>query len=293
VFIYSGLTDGGTNPASWSKTNSLGIRPTGLFSNKVTALQTHALYYYRCCASNSMGRSWAAETTNFWTLAALPAVNNTNGASGITSASAWMRGTLTSTGGAPTTVFIYWGLVNRGASSSGWTYTNNLGLRSTGLFSNQVSGLTPNTRYYYRCCATNKAGLGWASTTANFKTLAGSMSGVGAIAPAALSDLDGDGATYTDEILTGTDPDDNYSFLRIMALDRLGTEELDLTLYLGSNRTYSILSADSLQEAEPFRASITSGTEGIYHWIDTNAASQAAPRFYRISVTNETGQPSL
>ena len=48
------------------------------------------------------------------TLATAPAVDNANGASNVMSISAVLNGTLTSTGGVPTQVYVYWGETDGG-----------------------------------------------------------------------------------------------------------------------------------------------------------------------------------
>ena len=172
VTIFWGLTDATTNKASWGGTNAAGVLPTGIFSNKVTGLAPNATYYYRCYASNGFADCWAPAASNFTTLATNPVVDNATGAAGVTGTNAWLRGTLTSTGGLPTTVTIYWGLTNWGTTNTGWANTNAMGVLPTGLFSNQVNGLTPVTKYYYRCYATNTVGGAWAASTTNFTTTA-------------------------------------------------------------------------------------------------------------------------
>ena len=113
-------------------------------------------------------------------IASAPVINNNGGASGITVTNAWLNGNLASTGGAPTTVIIYWGRSNGGTIQSAWGHTNNLGIRVTGAFSNHIANLSPNVAYYYRCYATNSMGGTWATDgTASFTTLNsfGSISG--------------------------------------------------------------------------------------------------------------------
>ncbi len=171
VTIYWGLSDGGTVQAAWGNTNNLGFRPAGSFSNQAANLGPNVQYYYRCYATNADGDGWAAGTSNFTTKAALPVVDNGSGASGITATNAWLNGNLTTTGGAPTTVFEYWGGADGVTNKAKWQNANNLGILSTGTFSNLTPNMSPNTRYYYRCCASNIAGQCWATGTSNFTTL--------------------------------------------------------------------------------------------------------------------------
>ncbi len=109
-----------------------------------------------------------------WAQAAAPAVNNTNGASSVLSISATLNGTLTSTGGVPTQVYVYWGTTDGGTTFGSWGLTNNLGTNGIGSLSFAATNLTPNQTYYYRFFATNVDGSAWAVATTNFKTLAAS-----------------------------------------------------------------------------------------------------------------------
>jgi hypothetical protein len=106
------------------------------------------------------------------TLATAPTVNNTNGATSVLSISAVLNGTLTSTGGVPTQVYVYWGETDGGTNFGNWGNTNNLGTNAVGPLSLTVTNLWPNRMYYYRFYATNSTGAAWANATTNFTTLA-------------------------------------------------------------------------------------------------------------------------
>ena len=111
-------------------------------------------------------------------LAALPTtptINNTAGASSIMATTAILNGNLTYTGGLDTTVIIYGGTSDNGTPSSppgGWTRVENLGVKPEGAFSLGVTGLTPDTTYYYRCYAENSEDRSWAMSTSSFTTQA-------------------------------------------------------------------------------------------------------------------------
>ena len=66
VRIYWGDNDGGTNPADWDYTESLGIQ-SGTFYKDISGLNSGTGYYYRCYASNSYGSDWADSTDSFLT----------------------------------------------------------------------------------------------------------------------------------------------------------------------------------------------------------------------------------
>ena len=105
------------------------------------------------------------------TLATAPAVDNANGASNVLSISATLNGTLTSTGGVPTQVYVYWGETNGETTFGNWGHTNDLGTNTVGSLSLEVTNLVPNQTYYYRFYATNQDGEAWANATTNFTTL--------------------------------------------------------------------------------------------------------------------------
>lgn len=108
----------------------------------------------------------------------IPEVTNANGASGIASHAAQLNGFLVSTGGAPTSVSIYWGTLDGGTNPAAWTYTNGLGTRIAGGFSLNTPPpwLQASQTYFYRCFAANANGSDWADSTTNFTTLAESDS---------------------------------------------------------------------------------------------------------------------
>ncbi len=105
-------------------------------------------------------------------LAAEPTVDNAAGASDVMSISAVLNGTLTSTGGEPTQVSVYWGETDGGTTFANWGRTNDLGTNAVGPLSLEVSSLWPDRIYYYRFHATNADGQAWAGATTNFQTSA-------------------------------------------------------------------------------------------------------------------------
>jgi hypothetical protein len=96
----------------------------------------------------------------------VPSISSLDGAAGITATNALLYGELTSTGGAPTTVFCYWNPnSDPGENTAGWMYTNSFGVADgLGKYTNDTAdtaALTPSTQYYYRYCATNSFGTNW------------------------------------------------------------------------------------------------------------------------------------
>lgn len=94
-----------------------------------------------------------------------PTINNSMGATNVTSTSAWLNGNLTSTGALPTEVWVYWGSSDGITNETSWANTGYFGVSGTGLLSTNVTGLSSNTTYFYRFSATNSIGEAWASTT--------------------------------------------------------------------------------------------------------------------------------
>ena len=103
-------------------------------------------------------------------ISAGPEVTNAGGATNITHDSATLRGYLVDAGGGGSTalVGVYWGPADGGESS--WQTNYGLGPKVVGPLSQAVSGLTPNTHYYYRFYATNDMLGAWASPSAEFIT---------------------------------------------------------------------------------------------------------------------------
>jgi hypothetical protein len=100
----------------------------------------------------------------------LATIANGSGATNISSDTVTLPGVLTDTGCATTTVFCYWGLLDGGTNAAAWSNSVNLGLRSEGVLSCCVTGLTRSTTYRYRYCATNVAGVSWATSSVIFAT---------------------------------------------------------------------------------------------------------------------------
>jgi len=90
----------------------------------------------------------------------------------ITATSATVVGYLVSTGGAPTTVSVYWGSAEGGSPDSGlWQHTNTFAegqWAENSYPSTNLSQLASNTFYYYRFAAANVASSTWAGASSSF-----------------------------------------------------------------------------------------------------------------------------
>jgi len=144
-----------------------------------TELAPGTTYYYRAWSYVSGSEEkWSDNCAEDFATTASgttpPTVSNNGGATDITSNSARLNGEVTSTGGENPTVYIYWGDNDGGTTPASWEHQENLGTKGAGTFSTDVSGLAPETKYYYRCYATNLAGNDWADNTESFDTVAAS-----------------------------------------------------------------------------------------------------------------------
>ncbi len=171
VTIYWGDNDGGTIAENWDYHKSIGFK-NGAFYLDVVNLQPDTLHYFRCYASNSAGGSWAASTAQFTTaLPPDPPVVSNLPASDIFGSSARFNGQVTDTGGDAPVVYIYWGDNDGGTVAENWDNCIDGGLQGAGPFYEDITGLTEQADYYYRCYAVNYGGGAWAGSTASFSTL--------------------------------------------------------------------------------------------------------------------------
>ncbi len=134
-----------------------------------------------------------------------PSVNNEPGPSAVSSNTATLNGTLTSTGAAPAYVKVCWGPTDGGTNFSGWTNVAPLGFLTAGAFATSLAGLTTSTVYYYRCFASNSFGESWASASTNFTTLSAAPLGTLQLATNAYSvNENAGGVTVTVTRVDGT-----------------------------------------------------------------------------------------
>ena len=139
---------------------------------------------YACTGWSMTGNSPATGTLNSvtfaitndatiawqWQAVPMPTVDNMLGATGVTFSTAWLNGSLTATGRAPTTVSIHWGASDGGTNKNAWFNSISLGTLPVGPFTAQVTGLHDAATYYYRCCASNADAEVWAPASAVFTT---------------------------------------------------------------------------------------------------------------------------
>ncbi|MHC1694828.1 MAG: fibronectin type III domain-containing protein [Eubacteriales bacterium] len=116
---------------------------TGNFSASLSGLSANTTYYYRAYATNSAGTSYGAQSS-FTTLPNAPAVGISIGTISATSIS--LSATVNNNGGT---------VSSKGFDGLSWSGSGD------GDFSNNFTGLTPNTQYSVRAYATNAGGTGY------------------------------------------------------------------------------------------------------------------------------------
>ncbi len=160
----------GTSPALSGATNvTVGTQSApGGFAQAISGLSASTTYYFRAWAS---GQGFATGSTLSFTTLAPPPVPpsvSTGAATGVNQTAATLQGSLTAMGTAPTvTVGFLWGT---SPALSGAANVSVGSLGAAGPFSDALTGLAPNTTYYFRAWAN---GQGFATgTILSFTTLA-------------------------------------------------------------------------------------------------------------------------
>ena len=104
-------------------------------------------------------------------LTIVPPVVENVAASGITGSAAQTGANLMTTGFAPCALKLYYGPANGGTTAASWANVVDIGTQSAAaVYPYTLTGLTPNTPYFFRAYAQNSAGFDWADATATFST---------------------------------------------------------------------------------------------------------------------------
>ncbi|MEM7393873.1 MAG: hypothetical protein AAF492_16160, partial [Verrucomicrobiota bacterium] len=82
--------------------------------------------------------------------------------------SADLNGELTELGVGIPTVTVYWGTTDGMTTPGNWAFSNTVSATGTGAVSHAVSGLLPNTQYFYRYSASDANLTAWAPSSAGF-----------------------------------------------------------------------------------------------------------------------------
>jgi hypothetical protein len=166
VSLFWGPTDGGRQAGAWSHQTLLGDLDSGGFSVTVGGWSPGQTIYYRCLLTNALGGKWADGTCHF----GLPAVQNQ--LPHVRADHVTLRAVVTATNGLPTQAIAYCGPTDAGANAAAWPISVALGTVGEGLLTADISGLVPNTRYFYRFQLTNAAGAAWSTNATTFTMVA-------------------------------------------------------------------------------------------------------------------------
>jgi hypothetical protein len=140
---------------------------TGAFTAAKTWLAPNTRYYVKAYAKNSIGTNYGAEI-NFIT-DGIKATVITNAVSGITSTTATGNGKITDIGiPAPTQYGVVWSAA-ADPTVALLTKTAQGAVADTGVFTSNITGLSPNTLYHVKAYATNSAGTAY-GTEVTFTT---------------------------------------------------------------------------------------------------------------------------
>ncbi|OFY99550.1 MAG: hypothetical protein A2491_07065 [Bacteroidetes bacterium RIFOXYC12_FULL_35_7] len=149
---------------------------TGAFTSNLTGLTANTTYYVRAYATNSKGTDYGNQVTFATTGSSSGTVTvTTNSISSITSTTAYLSGSVYSTG----TGTLYRGFAigtqinptypNFATGQIAWTYDGS----GTGTFSRTYDGLQSNTTYYVRAFANDDNNNVWYGANKTFTTSAG------------------------------------------------------------------------------------------------------------------------
>lgn len=130
---------------------------TGEFISSITELLPNTTYYVRAYASNSVGTNYGEEKT-FTTNDGLPVVT-TDEVTEVTQTTAVCGGNVTSDGGLTVTSRgVCWSTSPNPVLNVNYMTSNGSG---TGVFTSNITALSPNTTYYVRAYASNSAGTSY------------------------------------------------------------------------------------------------------------------------------------
>jgi len=128
---------------------------TGSFISNLTGLTLGTIYHVRAYATNAVGTAYGNDIT--FTTITTPSISTTP-ISSITLTSAVSGGNITANGGSAVTVSgICWATTSNPTTANFLTTNGSL----TGIFSSNLSLLTPGTTYYVRAYATNIVGTSY------------------------------------------------------------------------------------------------------------------------------------
>ena len=138
---------------------------SGIFTSSVTGLTPGTTYYIRSYSTNSIGTAYGNQVTAI-TLAVLPTITTTD-LSLVTSNSATSGGNITNDGGAAITARGVCWSTNQNPTIADSKSSDASG---KGIFSSNITGLTPGATYYIRAYATNSIGTAYGNQVTSTTT---------------------------------------------------------------------------------------------------------------------------
>ncbi|OVE74158.1 hypothetical protein BVX94_01225 [bacterium B17] len=176
VYVHWNTSDGVEDADAWTNSAFIGSWTNVAVTNISfyrNGLQNDTQYYYRFRGANDSGDAWGQPSIMFTTTAPTnPPVITTVPAENVLTDSADIKGSLTSTGDAPVTVWAFWG--DNDAGQGTWDNSIDFGVNDAVppvSYSTNITGLTEGMTYYYRFYATNDLGESWGDVS-SFEALA-------------------------------------------------------------------------------------------------------------------------
>lgn len=191
--------------------------------------------------------------------------------SDVTAHSTVLHGEVTSEGGQTPGVIVYYGTTDGGTDTNLWQRSLDLGPRPVGRVSGTVTGLDPNTTYFFRYMASNAFGQGWADASESWTTLAETVPVVSLTSPT-------NGAVYTNG--------------QTVTLAATATDDGSVT-----NVSFFVDGAPAGSDAtEPYTATWTATTVGGHAltavaWDDAGLAATSATVNVTVALLTPAGIP--
>lgn len=159
--IYYSTTDGFANGTGTKVSETGTFSSTGAFSIGVTGLTPNTVYYYKGFATNIGGTGYTTQGT-FTTTNIIPPTVSLPTAAGITNTTAVLGANITTLpDGVATERGIYYSTTDGFADGAGTKVSETGSYTATGAFTVSVTGLLPNTVYYYKGFAANIDAIGY------------------------------------------------------------------------------------------------------------------------------------